>query len=118
MSTQKQALTISDRAAVRVKDIMANRGAGYLRVGVKKGGCAGMEYMMDYIAEPEPLDEIVKDKGVTIVVDSTSLLFLLGSEIDWDVSPISSKFVFRNPNETDACGCGESVTLVPVQPAS
>jgi len=118
MNTQKQALTISDRAAVRVKDIMATRGAGYLRVGVKKGGCAGMEYMMDYISEPEPLDEIVSDKGVTIVVDATSLLFLLGSEIDWDVSPISSKFVFRNPNETDACGCGESVTLVPVQPAS
>jgi iron-sulfur cluster assembly protein len=116
MTAQKQALTISDRAAARVKEIMASKGAGFLRVGVKKGGCAGMEYVMDYVEAPEKLDEVVEDKGVTIVVDATSLLFLLGSEIDWDVTPISSKFVFRNPNETDACGCGESVTLVPAQP--
>jgi iron-sulfur cluster assembly protein len=115
--TQKQALTISERAATRVKDIMASRDAGFLRVGVKKGGCAGMEYIMDYVAEPDPLDEIVKDRDVTIVVDATSLLFLLGCEIDWEVTPISSRFVFRNPNETDACGCGESVTLVPAQPS-
>jgi len=116
MTAQKQALTISDRAAARVKEIMASKGAGFLRVGVKKGGCAGMEYVMDYVEAPEKLDEVVEDKGVTIVVDATSLLFLLGSEIDWDVTPISSKFVFCNPNETDACGCGESVTLVPAQP--
>ncbi|MCW5723789.1 MAG: iron-sulfur cluster assembly accessory protein [Maricaulaceae bacterium] len=107
-----KALTLTDAAAERVKALMAGRGAGYLRVGVKNGGCAGMEYVMDYVAEPAPLDERVDDKGVSIVVDSSSLLFLLGVQIDFEVTPLHSKFVFRNPNQTDACGCGESVTLV------
>lgn len=110
-----KALSLTDAAAERVKELMAGRDAGYLRVGVKNGGCAGMEYVMDYVAEPDPLDERVDDKGVSIVVDGKSLLFLLGSIIDYETTTLHSKFVFRNPNETDACGCGESVTLVPAK---
>ena len=110
-----KALSLTDAAAERVKELMAGRDAGYLRVGVKKGGCAGMEYVMDYVAEPDALDERVDDKGVSIVVDGKSLLFLLGSIIDYETTTLHSKFVFRNPNETDACGCGESVTLVPAK---
>tara|TARA_R110001606_G_scaffold68857_2_gene157359 strand:+ start:1780 stop:2070 length:291 start_codon:yes stop_codon:yes gene_type:complete len=94
---------------------MAMRGAGFLRVGVKNGGCAGMEYVMDYVDEPEALDERVEDKGVEIVLESKALLFLLGTELDYETTALHSKFVFRNPNQTDACGCGESVTIVPVR---
>ncbi|MCF8879183.1 iron-sulfur cluster assembly accessory protein [Hyphobacterium sp. SN044] len=110
-----KALSLTDSAADRVKELMAGRDAGYLRVGVKNGGCAGMEYVMDYVTEPDALDERVDDKGVSIVVDGKSLLFLLGSVIDYETTTLHSKFVFRNPNETDACGCGESVTLVPAK---
>jgi iron-sulfur cluster assembly protein len=104
---------LSDAAAVRVREIMDERGLGYLRVGVKNGGCAGMEYVMDYAAEPAPLDEVVEDNGVTIVIDAKAVLFLLGSELDYETTMLHEKFVFRNPNQTDACGCGESVTIVP-----
>ena len=114
---QPKAVTLTEAAATRVKKLMADRDLGYLRVGVKNGGCAGMEYVMDYVAEPDPLDERVEDQGVEIVVDAKSLLFLLGAQIDYEVTPLHAKFVFRNPNETDACGCGESVTLVPAQVA-
>ena len=110
-----KALSLTDAAAERVKELMAGRDAGYLRVGVKNGGCAGMEYVMEYVAEPDPLDERVDDKDVSIVVDGKSLLFLLGSVIDYETTTLHSKFVFRNPSETDACGCGESVTLVPAK---
>ena len=106
---------MTDAAAERVKDLINQREAGFLRVGVKNGGCAGMEYTMDYVTAPEPMDERVADKGVEIVLESKALLFLLGSEIDWEVTALSSKFVFNNPNQTDACGCGESVTIVPVK---
>ena len=112
-----KAVTLTEAAATRVKKLMADRDLGYLRVGVKNGGCAGMEYVMDYVAEPDPLDERVEDQGVEIVVDAKSLLFLLGAQIDYEGTPLHAKFVFRNPNETDACGCGESVTLVPAQVA-
>ena len=104
---------LSDAAAARVKEIMEERGAGYLRVGVKNGGCAGMEYVMDYVDTPEQLDEVVEDNGVKIVVDAKAVLFLLGSIIDYETTVLHEKFVFRNPNETDACGCGESVTISP-----
>lgn len=104
---------LSDAAAARVKDIMAERGMGYLRVGVTNGGCAGMEYVMDYAAAPAPLDEVVEDNGVTILIDAKAVLFLLGSEVDYETTLLHEKFVFRNPNQTDACGCGESVTIVP-----
>jgi len=109
-----QIVSLTDEAAARVKTLMANKGEGFLRVGVKNGGCAGMEYVMDYVSEPEALDERVSDKGVDILVDSKAVLFLLGSIIDYEVTKLHAKFTFRNPNETDACGCGESVTIVPV----
>lgn len=96
---------------------MAERGAGYLRVGVRNGGCAGMEYVMDYSEAPERLDEVVEDNGVTILIDARAVLFLLGSEIDYETTLLHEKFVFRNPNQTDACGCGESVTIVPAETA-
>jgi iron-sulfur cluster assembly protein len=84
-------------------------------VGVKNGGCAGMEYVMEYADAPDPLDEIVEDQGVRILVRADAILFLLGSEIDHETTRLSSKFVFRNPNQTDACGCGESVTIQPAK---
>lgn len=104
---------LADAAAARVKEIMAERGLGFLRVGVKNGGCAGMEYVMDYAEAPQPLDEVVEDNGVTILIDAKAVLFLLGSEVDYETTLLHEKFVFRNPNQTDACGCGESVTIVP-----
>ncbi|RIJ15397.1 iron-sulfur cluster assembly accessory protein [Henriciella mobilis] len=106
-------VTLSDAAAERVCEIMEEKGAGYLRVGVKNGGCAGMEYVMDYVDAPEELDEIVEDNGVKIVVDAKAVLFLLGSIVDFETTMLHEKFVFRNPNQTDACGCGESVTIAP-----
>src|SRR5690349_1639385 len=110
-------VTLTDRAAARVKEIMAKADGAYagLRVGVKNGGCAGQEYTLAYAEAPEPLDETVEDKGVTIFVDAKSVLFLIGAEIDFEVTRIASKFIFRNPNETDACGCGESVTIEPAK---
>ncbi|HEX7948145.1 MAG TPA: iron-sulfur cluster assembly accessory protein [Phenylobacterium sp.] len=110
-------VTLSDAAAARVKDIMGRAEKPYagLRVGVKNGGCAGQEYVLEYAAEAGPLDEVVEDKGVTILVEPKAVLFLLGTEIDYEVTKLSAKFVFRNPNETDACGCGESVTIEPAK---
>ncbi|MGB0907223.1 MAG: HesB/IscA family protein [Maricaulaceae bacterium] len=108
-----QLVTLTDAAAERVREILEERGEGYLRVGVTNGGCAGMEYVMDYVSEPEKFDEIVTDKDVQIVVDAKAVLFILGSVVDYETTILHSKFVFRNPNQTDACGCGESVTIVP-----
>ncbi len=107
-------MTLTDAAAARVKDIVAKGDKPYLRVGVVNGGCAGMEYTLDYAAAPAPFDELVEDKDVKILVAADAVLFLLGSEIDYETTRLASKFVFRNPNQTDACGCGESVTIVPV----
>jgi iron-sulfur cluster assembly protein len=108
-------VTLTESAATRVKEIMAKADKPYagLRVGVKNGGCAGQEYILEYAAAPAPLDEVIEDKGVTILVEPKAVLFLIGAEIDYEVTRLASKFVFRNPNETDACGCGESVTIVP-----
>lgn len=106
-------VTLTDAAADQVRDILAERGEGFLRVGVKNGGCAGMEYMMDYVSEPAKFDEVVEDKGVKIVVDAKAVLFILGAIVDHETTLLHSKFIFRNPNQTDACGCGESVTIVP-----
>jgi iron-sulfur cluster assembly protein len=110
-------VTLSEGAADRVKSIMAAAEQPYvgLRVGVKNGGCAGQEYVLEYAQSAGPLDEIVEDKGVTILIEPKAVLFLVGTEIDYEVSRLSAKFVFRNPNETDACGCGESVTIVPAK---
>jgi iron-sulfur cluster assembly protein len=106
-------VTLTDPAAARVKEIMAASSKPYLRVGVVNGGCAGMEYMLDYADAPEPFDELVEDHGVRILVTADAVMFLLGSVIDHETTRLASKFVFRNPNQTDACGCGESVTIVP-----
>jgi iron-sulfur cluster assembly protein len=108
-------VTLTDAAAARVQDIVAKGDKPYLRVGVVNGGCAGMEYSLDYAAEPAQFDELVEDKDVKILVAADAVLFLLGSEIDYETTRLSSKFVFRNPNQTDACGCGESVTIVPAK---
>jgi iron-sulfur cluster assembly protein len=108
-------VTLSDAAAARVKEIMGRAAKPYagLRVGVKNGGCAGQEYVLEYAEAANPLDEVVEDKGVTILVEPKAVLFLIGTEIDYEVTRLAAKFVFRNPNETDACGCGESVTIEP-----
>jgi iron-sulfur cluster assembly protein len=106
-------VTLTEAAAERVKAIMAKAEKPYvgLRVGVKNGGCAGQEYLLEYAEAAEPLDEVVEDKGVTILIDPKAVLFLIGTVIDFETTRLASKFVFRNPNQTDACGCGESVTL-------
>ena len=108
-------VTLTDAAAERVREIMDNAEKDYvgLRVGVKNSGCAGQEYTFAYAEEIQPLDEVVEDKGVTILIEPKAVLFLIGSEIDYEVTKLASKFVFHNPNETDACGCGESVTIIP-----
>jgi iron-sulfur cluster assembly protein len=110
-----KAVTLTDAAAERVREIMENAEKDYiaLRVGVKNGGCAGQEYTFAYAETIEALDEVVEDKGVTILIDPKAILFLIGSEIDYETTKLASKFVFRNPNQTDACGCGESVTIIP-----
>ena len=108
-------VTLTEAAAERVREIMTNAEKPYvgLRVGVKNGGCAGQEYTFAYAEEVGPMDVVVEDKGVTILVEPKAILFLIGAEIDYETTKLSSKFVFNNPNQTDACGCGESVTIVP-----
>src|ERR1700743_2524386 len=105
-------VTLSDRAAERVREIMAKaeKPSAALRVGVKNGGCAGQEYVLEYAAAANPLDEVVEDRGVTILVEPKAVLFLIGSEIDYEVSKLSAKFVFHTPHHTGACGCGERET--------
>lgn len=110
-------MTLTDAAAERVRQIMASRPDVIgLRVGVKNGGCAGMEYTMEYAEEIKPGDEVIEDKGVTILVDPKAVLFLLGTEMDYRVDKLSAQFVFNNPNQTSACGCGESVAITPARP--
>ena len=111
-------VTLTEAAAVRVREIMDKAEQPYagLRVGVKNGGCAGQEYVLEYAAAADPLDEVVEDKGVTILIEPKAVLFLVGSQIDYETTRLASKFVFHNPNETDACGCGESVTIQPAKP--
>jgi iron-sulfur cluster assembly protein len=113
-------MTLTDAAANRVKDIIsrAERPIVGLRVGVKNGGCAGMSYTMEYAENVSPLDEVVEDKGVKVLIDPKAVLFLLGTEMDFQTTKLSSQFVFNNPNQTSACGCGESVAITPAQPGS
>ena len=112
-----QVMRLTDAAAVRIKDVMARaeRPVAGVRVGVKNGGCAGMEYTMEYADEVRPTDEVVEDKGVKILVDPKAVLFLLGTEMDYKTDKLSAQFVFNNPNQTSACGCGESVHLKPAE---
>jgi iron-sulfur cluster assembly protein len=111
-------VTLTDAAANRVKDIIskADRPIVGVRVGVKNGGCAGMSYTMEYAESVNPLDEVVEDKGVTVLIDPKAVLFLLGTEMDFQTTKMSSQFVFNNPNQTSACGCGESVAITPATP--
>lgn len=110
-------MSLSEAAADRVKQIMARSTTPVtgLRVGVKKGGCAGMEYTMEYAQMAQPGDEIIEDKGVTIFIEPKAILFLLGTEMDYHADKFTSGFVFNNPNQTSACGCGESVAITPAK---
>ncbi len=110
-------VTLTDAAAARMTEIMSNAEEKFIgvRIGVKNGGCAGMEYTMDYATEAKPLEEVVEENGIKVLIDPKAILFLIGSEIDFVTEKLSSRFVFRNPNQTDACGCGESVTIVPAK---
>jgi len=110
-------VSLTEAAADQVKTIMARADKPYagLRVGVKQGGCAGQEYVLSYAEEAGPIDEVVTDKGVTILIEPKAVLYLVGTVIDYETTALASKFVFKNPNETDACGCGESVTIKPAE---
>ena len=110
-----QVVRLTEAAAERIRAVMAkaDRPIAAVRVGVKNGGCAGMSYTMEYAEKIDPLDEIVEDKGVRILIDPKAVLFLLGTEMDYKVDRLSAQFVFNNPNQTAACGCGESVQLEP-----
>jgi len=109
----KQVITLSDKAATRVKEIMAQSKEPIVgvRVGVTSGGCAGMSYVMEYAKEANPNDEIIEDKGVKVLIDPKAIMYLLGTEMDYKIEELSSTFVFKNPNETERCGCGESFKI-------
>jgi len=109
----KQVITLSDRAADRVKEIMdqAKETIVGVRVGVTSGGCAGMSYVMEYAKKTNPNDEIIEDKGVKVLIDPKAIMYLLGTEMDYKKEELSSTFVFKNPNETERCGCGESFKI-------
>ncbi|MBN8958212.1 MAG: Fe-S cluster assembly scaffold SufA [Rhizobiales bacterium] len=110
-----QVMSLTDAAATRVRDIMAkaDRPVAGIRVGISKGGCAGMSYKVEYAEAAKPGDEIVEDKGARVFVDPTAILFLLGTQMDYKVDKLAAQFVFNNPNQTSACGCGESVAITP-----
>jgi iron-sulfur cluster assembly protein len=118
MSTPRprpKVLTLTEAAAQRVKSIMASKGPAVagLKIGVKKGGCAGMEYTMDWAEAAGKFDEIVEQDGARVIIDPQAVLYLLGTEMDYKVDKLSAQFVFNNPNQSSACGCGESVNLTP-----
>ena len=106
----KQVIKLSDKAASRIKQIMskAENSAIGVRVGVKSGGCAGMSYIMEYALEIKPNEEVIEDKGVKVFIDPKAIMYLLGTEMDYKQEEFSSQFIFKNPNETERCGCGES----------
>jgi iron-sulfur cluster assembly protein len=112
-----KAVKLSDAAAERIREIMANAEGRYagVRLGVTKGGCAGMSYTMDYAEAAAPHDEVVEDKGVTVFIEPKAIMFLIGTELDFVHEKLGARFVFNNPNQTAACGCGESVSLTPAK---
>ena len=112
-----KAVRLSEAAAARIREIMAEAEGKYqgVRVGVTNGGCAGMSYTMDYAQDVKPLDEVVEDKGVRIFIDPRAILFLIGTEMDFVREKLGARFVFNNPNQTAACGCGESVSISPAK---
>ena len=111
-------MSLTDAAAARIKSIMADadRPIAGLRVGVKNGGCAGMSYTMEYAEARNPGEDAVEDKGVTVFIDPKAVLFLIGTQMDFQTTKLASQFVFNNPNQTSACGCGESVAITPANP--
>jgi len=115
-----QVVRLTEAAAARIKQVMAqaDRPVAGVRVGVKNGGCAGMEYTMEYADAVKTTDEVVEDKGVKILIDPKAVLFLLGTEMDYKTDKLSAQFIFNNPNQTSACGCGESVQLTPAKDAN
>ena len=112
-----QVMSLTDAAAARVREILArsDKPAIGIRVGVTKGGCAGMSYKVELAEAVRPGDEVVDDKDVRVLIDPSAMLFLLGTEMDYKVDKLSSQFVFNNPNQTSACGCGESVAITPAR---
>ena len=108
-----QIIKLSDNAAIRIKEIMsgAQKDSIGVRVSVKSGGCAGMSYVMEYSKKINPNDEIIEDKGVKVLIDPKAVMYLLGTEMDYKKEELSSTFVFKNPNETERCGCGESFKI-------
>ena len=114
----RKLMSLTEAAASRVKEIMADKPAVGLRVGVRNGGCAGMSYTMELAERVEPLDEVIEDKGVKVLIDPKAVLFLLGAEMDFKSDRLGSSFSFHNPNETSSCGCGESVAITPADPAA
>src|SRR4051812_47056401 len=113
-----QVVRMTDRAAERVRAIVAGAEgpAEGVRIGIKKGGCAGMEYTVDLVRQPNPADDLVESNGAKVFVNPEATLFLLGTEMDYEVTKLRTGFVFRNPNQTSACGCGESVEIRPAAP--
>ena len=109
----KQIISLSENAAKRIKEIMSAADTNSLgvRIGVKSGGCAGMSYVMEYTKETNPNDEVIEDKGVKVFIDSAAVMYLIGTEMDYKKDELSSTFVFKNPNETERCGCGESFKI-------
>jgi iron-sulfur cluster assembly protein len=112
-----KAIKLSEAAAARIRDIMANTDGKVqgVRVGVTNGGCAGMSYTMDYAEAPQAFEEVVEDQGVKVFIDPKAIMFLIGTEMDFVREKLGARFVFNNPNQTAACGCGESVTLKPAE---
>jgi iron-sulfur cluster assembly protein len=112
---RRKVVQLTDAAAVRIRDILEKSQGRYVgvRVGVKNGGCAGMSYTMDYAEEQGPLDEVIEEKGVRILIDPKAVMFLIGTEMDFKRDKLAERFVFSNPNQTEACGCGESVVIQP-----
>ena len=112
-----QVMRLTDAAAERIKAVMAraDKPVAGVRVGVKNGGCAGMEYTMEYADAVKATDEVIEEKGVKLLIDPKAVLFLLGTEMDFKTEKLSAQFVFNNPNQTSACGCGESVQLTPAK---
>ncbi|MCU0953857.1 MAG: iron-sulfur cluster assembly accessory protein [Hyphomicrobium sp.] len=108
-------MTLTPEAAARIRSLMASKGADVagLKIGVKKGGCAGMEYTMTWATEIDRLDEVIEADGARVIVDPAAILYLIGTEMDFRTDKLSSQFVFNNPNQKSACGCGESVQLEP-----
>ena len=112
-----QIMKLTDAAADRVREILSksDKPVVGLRIGVKNGGCAGMEYTMEWAEDQKPFDEVVEDKGVKVLIDAKAMMFLLGTEMDYQSTTLKSGFVFNNPNQVSACGCGESVQLKPAE---